>query len=69
MATHKTGEKHRAVEENSSESALARAVNLLERSVNLLKESAHANDSTLDQLGNNDQHALAIQNRAIVNYR
>ena len=31
-----TGEKHRAVEKNSSESALARAINSLERSVNLL---------------------------------
>jgi hypothetical protein len=51
--------------ENLSKSMLSKDVDLLERSVNLYKESAHANDSALEQPGNDD---LALQNQVIVNY-
>ena len=57
----------RAFEENTTESTLSKAVNLLERSVNLLKETAiNTQDTTLENPRNDDN---TLQNRAIVNYR
>ena len=57
----------RVFEQNTTESTLSKAVNLLERSVNLLKETAiNTQDPTLENPRNDDNTS---QNRAIVNYR
>ena len=57
----------RVFEENTTKSTLSEAVNLLERSVNLLKETAiNTQDPTLENPRNDDN---TLQNRAIVNYR